>query len=52
MLYCVFLAFSVFGSWAGAAVLNLLGIVAVFGLGVGVRIAGVGAELAAVVPGG
>ena len=52
LLYCVFLTFTVFGSWAGAAVLNLLGIVAVFGLGVGVTIAGVGAELAAVVPGG
>ena len=52
MLYCVLLAFFVFGSWAGAADLNLLGIFAVFGLGVGVTIAGAGAELAAVVPGG
>ena len=51
LLCCVFLAFSVFGSWAGVAVLNLLGIVAVFGLGVGVTIAGAGAELAAVVSG-
>ena len=51
LLYCVFLAFSVFGFWAGAAVLNLLGIFVVFGLGVGVTIAGAGAELAAVVSG-
>ena len=51
LLYCVFLTFTVFGSWAGAAVLNLLGIVVVCGLGVGVTIAGAGAELAAVVSG-
>ena len=52
LLYCVLLAFFVFGSWAGAADLNLLGIFAVFGLGVGVTNAGAGAELAAVLPGG
>lgn len=43
----IFLTVDFFGSRAGAALLNLLGIVVIFGLWVGVTIPGAGAELLA-----